>query len=188
MVTLEDTTLWLHIAAGVVALLGGLSALVTTKGGRRHKRAGRMFVASMGIVIGTVFLLLLLNSTPFRVFLSLIGVFSGYFVFSGYRVFARKRPASEAHTVDWIGASIVVIACFALGGWGVNFFILGNSFGIVMVLFSVIGIGAGLSDLRTFHNANRQDPWMIDHLGRMVAAYIATVTAVSVTKIGRAHV
>lgn len=180
MVVLEDATLWLHIAAGVIALLAGLGALVTTKGGRRHRKAGRTFVASMGIVVGTVFGLLVFDPTPSRIFLTLIGVFSGYFAFSGYRVLARKRLVDEAHAIDWAAAVAVVIVCFALGGWGISSLVSGNSLGIVMILFSLLGIGAGLSDLQTFRDATRQGPWMINHLSRMVGAYIATVTAVSV--------
>lgn len=183
MATVEDATLWLHIAAGVIALLAGLGALVTTNGGRRHRKAGRTFVASMSIVVGTVFALLVFDSTPSRMFLTLIGVFSGYFVFSGYRVLARKRPVDEAQAVDWIAAVAVVIVCFALGGWGISSLISGRSFGVVPILFSVIGIGAGLSDLQTFRDTTYRGPWMIDHLGRMVGAYIATVTAVSVVNL-----
>lgn len=183
MVSLEDATLWLHIAAGIIGIFAGLGALVTTKGRQRHRKAGRTFVASMGIVVGTVFALLVLDPTPLRRFLTLIGVFSGYLAFSGYRVLARKRPLDEAHTVDWAAAVAVVIACLALGGWGISSLISGTSFGTVMVLFSLIGLAAGLSDLQIFRDAAQKGPWMTNHLRRMVGAYIAMVTAVSVVNL-----
>ncbi|SDJ99204.1 DUF2306 domain-containing protein [Natronorubrum texcoconense] len=180
MVTLESVTLWAHIAAGVVALLAGLVAVVTVKGGRRHRRAGRIYVASMGIVVGTVLPLLAFEPSSNRIFLTLVAVFSGYFAFTGYRVLARKRPTDEAETVDWTAAVLVVGACLFLGGWGVGFLVGGNSFGTVMIVFGLIGLVVGVSDLLAFRDSDRREPWLNDHLGRMMGAYIATVTAVSV--------
>jgi hypothetical protein len=46
MPTLEGWTLWLHIGAGTVAVLAGLGALVTIKGGWRHRQAGKLFLIS----------------------------------------------------------------------------------------------------------------------------------------------
>ena len=118
MTPVETVTLWIHIAAGVVALLTGVIALVTRKGGLRHRQAGRTYVASMGVVVITVLPLLVLDPSPNRVFLTLIAIFSGYFAFSGYRVLSRKRPVDNAEPVDWAAAVFVVGACLILGGWG----------------------------------------------------------------------
>ena len=52
--TLLDGLLGVHIASGAVALLAGLVAAVTEKGGRRHVRAGRTYIASMAVVVTTV--------------------------------------------------------------------------------------------------------------------------------------
>ena len=179
MPPLETWTLWVHIAAGGLAILAGLGALVTTKGGWRHRQAGKLFVASMGVVVGTVFLLLAFDLTAFRVFLALVAVFSGYFAFSGYRVLSRKRPTDEARAIDWLAAASVVLACLGLGGWGINQLINGASFGIVLVVFGGIGLAVGGSDVRRFRAADRQGEWMGIHLARMLAAFIATVSAVS---------
>lgn len=183
MTSVETVTLWIHIAAGVVALLTGVIALVTRKGGLRHRQAGRTYVASMGVVVVTVLPLLALDPSPNRVFLTLIAIFSGYFAFSGYRVLSRKRPVDNAEPVDWAAAVFVVGACLILGGWGVSLLLGGNSFGTVMIVFGVIGLTVGFSDLRVFRDPVRRGPWMMDHLSRMMGAYIATVTAVSVVNL-----
>jgi len=187
--TAEMVVLWSHIVAGFVALCAGAGALVTEKGGDRHRFAGRIYVRAMGVVVGTVPLLLAFDPTDFgRQFLLLVAVFSGYLVFSGYRVLSRKRPAAEAHTVDWGVAGFVVFASLGLVGWGA-IIVAGQSqgpfadIGVVMVVFGLIGGGLGLADLRGFRSADRRDPWIADHLSRMIAGYIATVTAVSVVNL-----
>lgn len=184
MTTPETVTLGVHIIAGIVALIAGIGALVTTKGGQLHRRTGRVYVWAMAVVVGTVFPLLAFDPSPNRIFLTLIAVFSGYFAFSGYRVLSRKRSSDTIGRSDWIAVLLVIGACLFLGGWGIGFLLGGNSFGTVMVVFSAIGLTVGFSDLREFRDPNRQSPWMLEHLGRMMGAYIATVTAVSVVNTG----
>jgi len=179
MATVEEWTLWLHIAAGVVALAAGFGALATTKGGRRHRQSGRVFVASMAVVVATVFVLLAVAPSAFRVFLALVAVFSGYLAFSGYRALSRKRPADDARAVDWTAAAAVVVACLGLGGWGALRLVSGDSFGMVMGVFGAIGVGFGVLDVREFRAADTTGEWTVAHLQRMLGAFVATVSAVS---------
>lgn len=65
MATLETWTLWLHIAAGVVALIAGGVAMASEKGGDRHRRAGRFYVRSMAVVVVTVPILLVFDPADF---------------------------------------------------------------------------------------------------------------------------
>lgn len=182
MVTAETATLWTHIAAGVVALVAGGVALATEKGGRIHRRTGRVYVAAMGVVVATVVPLFAVEQSFSRTFLLLIAVFSGYFAFSGYRALSQKRPSDEPEVADWTGAVVVAAASLVLGAWGVVVVAGGDSFGVVMVVFGAIGVFVGGSDLRTFR-ADEQPSWLVNHLSRMVGAYIATVTAVSVVNL-----
>jgi uncharacterized membrane protein len=89
MPTVEVWSLWLHIAAGIAALFAGLGALVTKKGGMRHRQAGKVFLVSMGVVVATVFVLVAIDPVAFRIILTLVAIFSGYLAFSGYRVLSR---------------------------------------------------------------------------------------------------
>lgn len=182
--TPEGVVLGVHIAAGFVALLAGFVALATRKGGDRHRLAGRVFVWSMAVVVGLVPVLLAFDPSDFaRQFLTLVAVFSGYLVFSGYRVLSRKRPAAQGEAVDWLAAGLLVLASLGLGGWGTMLFAGGTGIGFVMALFGGIGIAAGVSDLRAFRVVDRRDPWIVDHLARMIGGYIATVTAISVVNL-----
>jgi hypothetical protein len=178
MPTLGDWTLWVHVAAGTVAVSAGLGALVTAKGGRRHCQAGKLFLISMGVVVGTVFGLLAIDPTTFRIVLTLVAVFSGYFAFSGYRVLSRKRPTDGAEPIDWAATVAVFGACLGLAVWGATWYLGGQSFGIVMVVFGAIGVVFATLDARTF-SGRGTDEWMVSHLQRMVAAFISTVSAVS---------
>ena len=85
---IADPILWGHVLAGVVALAAGLVAIVTTKGSRRHNQAGKLYAATMGVVVVTA---LPLSVWADDWFLFAIAVFSGYLVGSGYRVIARRR-------------------------------------------------------------------------------------------------
>ncbi|WP_075935885.1 DUF2306 domain-containing protein [Halosegnis longus] len=178
MPTLEGWTLWLHIGAGTVAVLAGLGALVTTKGGWRHRQAGKLFVISMGVVVATVFGLLVFNPTTFRIILTLVAIFSGYFAFSGYRVLSRKRSGDDVDTIDWVATGAVFVACLGLGVWGGMWYLGGQSFGIVMIVFGTIGVVFATLDAWTFRR-DGTDEWMVSHLQRMIAAFISTVSAVS---------
>ena len=178
MPTLEELTLWIHIAGGTVALVAGVGALITKKGGFRHRGAGKVFLVSMGVVVGTVVILLPLDPTPFRAILTLVAIFSGYLAFSGYRALSRKRPAQTGHLVDWTAAGSVILACLGLSVWGISWVLDGRSFGIVMLVFGGIGIAFGTMDIRLFQTSKSEE-WMVNHLQRMIGAFIATVSAVS---------
>jgi uncharacterized membrane protein len=49
--------LTVHIAAGSIALASMLVPMLTTKGGRTHRRAGWVFVASMALVSVTALIM-----------------------------------------------------------------------------------------------------------------------------------
>jgi hypothetical protein len=56
-----------------------------------------------------------------------------------------------------------------------------SSFGMVAIVFGVIGLLFGMSDIRDFlHHPADKMAWWYTHMTRMLSAYIATVTAFSV--------
>jgi len=177
MLTAEEAILGLHIAAGFLALAAGAGALLTEKGGAHHRRAGRTYVSAMAVVVLTVLPLYLLDPSSFRLFLVLVAVFSGYFVFSGYRALARKHAGAAAR-LDHTAATLTVLACLALGGWGVARLAGGDAFGAVLAVFGGLGLSVAGADLRAAFG-DGQENWLVDHLSRMLGGYIATVSAVS---------
>ena len=179
MVEAEVAVLWVHIAAGAVAIFGGLVAILTEKGGLTHRRAGKGFVVSMAVVAATAIALYPMGPTTFRLFLAMVAVFSFYLVFSGYRVLSRKRAADNADTVDWVAVAFVVLAGVGLLALGSQWALDGRSFAPVLLVFGGIGTLLGLQDVRLFRSDGDGPRWILLHLQRMMAGYIAAVTAVS---------
>ena len=82
--------MWIHIAAGIVALLAGTAAVAARKGGRVHARAGTWFFAAMmtlGVTAGIL--------EPFREVPGspVAGLFVCYFVATSW-VTARRRDGT----------------------------------------------------------------------------------------------
>lgn len=178
MALLEGAVLGVHIVAGFLALAAGGGALLTEKGGHRHRLLGRTYVYAMAVVSGTALGLLAIDWTRSRVLLGLVAVFSFYFAFSGYRVLSRKRPVDEPGRVDWAATVLLGatgVALLGMGGW---FLADGIDFGTVAVVFGGIALVFTGNDVRQFR-ATDVDPraWFFAHLQRMGGAYIATVTA-----------
>lgn len=179
MTVAEDVTLWLHAAAGLLALCAGAGAILTAKGGRRHRQFGRGYVSSMAVVSGTSLVLYALGPGFWRLFLGCVAVFSFYFAFSGYRVLSRKRPSDQPATVDWFAVGLLAVASLGLLGLGVDRFRQGTRFATVILVFGGIGTAFALGDLRGFRRETEPGAWITAHLVRMGAGYIATVSAFS---------
>lgn len=180
MVAVEAWTLWIHIAAGFLALGAGAVALGTKKGGRNHRLAGRAFVIGMAVVAATAIALYPMGPTEIRLFLVMVAIFSFYFAFTGYRVLSRKRPVDGAGSVDWLATALVLLASAWMLGTGALWALDGRSFAPILVVFGAIGVAFGGLDVRTFlGSSDDRQAWMVSHLQRMLGAYIATVSAVS---------
>ena len=79
----------LHVIAGTIALIVAPIAMLTVKGGRTHRRWGKVYFWAMAGIALTAVVLAIRRPV---VFLGLLAVFSFYSAFSGYRVLYRKRP------------------------------------------------------------------------------------------------
>lgn len=165
-----------HIAAGVVALGAGLGAILTRKGGRRHRLAGRGYALAMGVVVVTALPMAYWASNWF---LLAIAVFSGYLVFGGYRARSRRAASTLPTAVDYTGHGTMVVvgtAMVAVGSWRA----ITGPVGLAPALAAFGGIGAGFAAF-TLASTRRgplaRPPWIQSHIGFMGGAYIATVTA-----------
>lgn len=180
MSTLPEIVLGLHVLAGFLALFAGGGALATKKGGRRHRRLGRTFVYAMATVSGTAIALLLVDVSTLRVFLGFVAVFSFYFAFSGYRVLSRKRPDEGPTPVDWVALALLLGSGLGMGWTGLAGPFAGSGFAPVVLAFAAIAVVFAVNDFRQFSTpSDGRREWFFEHLARMCAAYIATVSAFS---------
>jgi hypothetical protein len=172
---------WIHILAGTLALFVAPAAMLTAKGGRAHRRWGKLYFWSMLLVALTAGLLALWRPI---IFLGLLAVFSFYMAFSGYRALYHKRPAhgDRATTLDWaaalvtLGASVAMIVVGLITPVAVR-----QRLGIVPIVFGVLGVVLAGNDLRRFIRPPAEpQAWWFSHMAGMLGSYIATVSAFSV--------
>ncbi|HMH12867.1 MAG TPA: hypothetical protein VK578_07140 [Edaphobacter sp.] len=174
----------IHITAGASSFLLAPVALATAKGGKQHKRWGKVYLWSMGIVASTA--LPMAFFFPVR-FLALVAVFSFYFAFSGYRVLRLKELArgGSAEPVDWI-AGVITFASSALLAWLSLFHPASiEVLPLVGVAFGLIGMTGSAKQMRSFVRKPKEKMfWWYTHLGNFIASYIAAWSAFSVVTLG----
>ena len=163
--TVADSVLLIHILAGVVAVLAGLGAIVTMKGGRRHNQTGKLYAVMMSIVVVTAIPLAVWTENWF---LFAIAIFTGYLIAAGYRIVLRRRGGVQAVTAtDYALHGLMITVGIAMIGGGYVLAVLG-------------GIGGSLAvrELRQLRVSDTErTPWFERHIGFMGGGYIATITA-----------
>ena len=179
---LTGTLLAIHIVAGTAAVVIGLVTLLLSKGGANHRRAGRRFVWSMAVVIGTATVLTLISFNPYFAGLTAASAIA---IFSGWRVLQRKRPdldpAQRATPLDW--TVTIIILCVALAllmlAW------TGRIRTSLPVVFA-LGYGTTMYALYDLHRFSRPlaipfgpNLWLYEHLVKMIGGYFGAVAAFS---------
>ncbi|MDQ2769464.1 MAG: hypothetical protein M3Y54_03065 [Bacteroidota bacterium] len=169
---------YLHIAAGVIGFLVAPVALAVRKGGPAHRRWGRVFFWAM-VVAGTTAIVgsQHINST----FLLLTAVFSLYMAVFGYRSLFLKHLAWDARVArfDWAVAGLGLLVFLGTVAYAV---VAGN---IPVGVFGMLGASTAFRQLRGYANAGHltKNQWLLNHISGFLAAYIAAVSAFSVTSL-----
>jgi hypothetical protein len=177
--------LGVHIAAGCTAFVMAPLALATAKGGKAHRRWGKVYFWAMAVVASTAVVLALYRPV---LFLALVAVFSFYAAFAAYRVLSLKKLISgeKATWPDWAAAILTFASSLALALLGVVKPSMVRNLSIPSVVFGFIGMWLAVKSIwRFLHPPKEKMFWWYDHLGNMLVSYIAAWTAFSVTTIGR---
>lgn len=173
--------LWIHIAAGSVALLTAVLALITAKGKTRHVQVGRIYAIAMTIIFLTAVPLSVFDRDGFNLFLLLIAFFSFYLVFAGWR-FARNRTR-RPHPVDWAAIALLGLAGLGMWGYGAVLGQEGDSQWVTLAAFGAIALALGVVDAHFHWQQPRGAQRIARHLTNMLAGTIATLTAVTVVNV-----
>jgi uncharacterized membrane protein len=96
--------LFLHIGGGTIGLLSGAVAVIAKKGGRIHRRAGNIFVASM--LIMAIFAIYLGIVIPDQLVNVVIGTFSLYLVTTAW--LTVQRTAGDIGLAEKIGLAVIL--------------------------------------------------------------------------------
>lgn len=173
--------LGVHITAGFLAFLMAPVALATAKGGKVHRRWGKVYLWSMGVVAATALPMALYRPV---LFLALVAVFSFYACLSAWRVLALKDlpKGDQAKPIDWAAAIITFVTSACLAGFGAFKPAIVQHMGIVAIVFGIIGMSLAFGQIKSFVWKPKEKMfWWYTHLGNMIASYIAAWTAFSVT-------
>lgn len=174
----------IHIIAGFLALVTGAIAIATKKGKGVHITMGKIYFWSMVLVAVTSLYLSVVKVIPF---LFLIAIFSFYLTWSGYKaIHWKNRPLPTffywfdtitTHIVALFGIIMILLSVLTWFGIHVNAVI--SSLRIVLLVFGIGTLIFTCEDLILLYR-NKSSPkflWMYTHIGRMLGAYIATLTA-----------
>lgn len=162
-----------HAALGGIALMAGLSSIISKKGSIIHKKSGIIFFYSMLVSVAMAFVISILpqHESPF---LFSIAVFSSYFILTGYRALRFKR-GNMILTVDRIISFVMLFTGISMIFYSI---VLLKSINIVLLVFGIIGLIFASRDLFLFqHPENVRKDWLKLHLGKMIGGYIAATTA-----------
>ena len=185
-----------HITLGLIALLLGPVAMRAHKGGKNHRRAGKIYFWSMTAALLVAVVLLFFR---FNVFLAGITALSLNGVVTGYRSLRRKRPQSGNGPAwfDWAFATVFLFCGFGLLGYGIltgaglvaAWIPSGDGmFAILVILpivFGVFILNDAITDIRILRTPpTDRNWWWYYHMSRMLGSYIALVTALMVQQVG----
>lgn len=177
--------LGVHIAAGATAFLMAPLALVTAKGGKAHRRWGKVYLWALGTVAATALPMAIYRPV---LFLALVAVFSFYACFSAWRVLALKDLArgGRAKGVDWFAAVVTFVASACLAGFALFKPAIVQHMGVVAIVFGVIGMSLAIRQMKSFvWKPTEKMFWWYTHLGSMIGSYIAAWSAFSVVTLSR---
>lgn len=179
MDALAKLLLYLHIGSGFTALVAGVWALSVKPGGNIHRLAGQTFFYAMVSIVVTALVISIIRPNPF---LFAVGLFSFFLASTGYRALYTKRLHSgqQLGIVDWMLLACGVVGGLSLVGMGARGLLQNHSFSIVPLTFGTLMLLMTVSDVRRFRQPSPYKlQWLRIHIGRMMGAFIASLTAFS---------
>lgn len=170
---LNQLLLGVHIAGGALCLITGFISLVIKKGGKVHRKSGKLFYYGMMAVALSALLLSIIKHIPF---LLAVAVFSFYMNYFGYR--ALKTKTHQLQIADW---TVVVLSMLAI-------VYMAYSMQPVLLVFGGILSVMILNTVKAHLGQDLSKPVIKQqkiqtHISLMTGAYIATITAFLVVNV-----
>lgn len=183
---MEETVkilIYIHAFLGGIGLITGIGSIIAKKGSPLHKKMGKLFSFGM---IGSSLISIPISWMPNHenLFLFLIGLFTIYLVLAGNRALTFKTKI-EAKRVDKIISGSMLffsVIMVVIGFYGVLNTI---SFSILFLFFGGFGLFLTIKDFRFYKNTDRlKNARIIAHIGKMIGALIASITAFIIAGLG----
>jgi len=163
-----------HVAAGAFCLVVPLLVLSAAKDGPTHRRWGRRYLLSMGLVAATALVMALYRPV---LFLALVAVLSFYLAFSGYRVLKLKHLSrgGSPGSIDYIAALLTFAACAYLIAFALVPPRWVQHMGVVALVLGAVGIRAAGTDIIRFARKQAEPAfWLYSHIGKFLGSYIVS--------------
>jgi len=168
--------IYIHAFFGGLGLTSGIINIFKTKGGIKHKVIGRIFSYSM-LTSSFISLVIARMSEHENLFLFLIGIFTIYMILSGNRALTLKSK-TKADWIDKIISGTMLVTSIGMIVIGITGVIQKIDNSILYIFFGCVGTFMTCKDFHTFRIfTKKKNAWLISHLGRMVGALIASITA-----------
>lgn len=176
---MHSANILIHVVSGSIALILGLIALLSIKGGKVHRSSGNYFLKFMAVVVltGLIGVLVFGRNT----FLAVITVLSAYVAFSGYRVLQAKSNSPRLLDIMVALISIMVLVYF------LYYFQRIGMIWSPVVIYSTVGALAFIVTydfLRYLIPTTQYEKhriWLYEHIYKMMSAFAALLSAFSGT-------
>lgn len=163
---------------GGIGLITGMISIFVKKGGINHKKAGKIFSYSM-VISSLISLVVARMPNHENMFLFLIGIFTIYLILAGNRALTFKsKTKTKADSVDKLISGTMFLASIVMLVIGTIGMIQDKEQSTLFIFFGSLGAYLSLRDFHTFRIfKEKKNAWLLSHLGRMVGALIASITA-----------
>lgn len=166
--------IYIHAFFGTIALVSGLGSMLFQKGSKNHKKAGKLFSISM-LISSVLSLPIAWMPNHENMFLFLIGIFTIYLVLSGNRILLFKNK-SQANFTDKFIVGCLFFSAILMLIFGILHLIQNQNGGILFLFFGTIALLMAIRDFKFFRNIDKKRILPF-HIGKIIGAYSASVTA-----------
>lgn len=182
MENLVKIIIYIHAFFGGIGLISGTVVMLIKKGNAIHKKMGKVF--SVGMLVSSI-LSLVICAFPHHhnSFLLMIGIFTIYMILMGNRILKYKRKNYE-NKLDKIISGTMFLISIVMIIYGLLPLFSNHGIGILFLIFGFLGGFMSYRDFVLYNNPENYKKWTMNHVGKMVGAYIASVTAFLVAGAG----
>jgi len=175
--------IYVHAFFGGIGLITGIGSVIVKKGSSIHKKMGKLF--SIGMITSS------LISIPIswmpnhkNLFLFLIGLFTIYLVLAGNRALAFKTK-EKANWIDKMISGSMFLFSLLMVIIGIYGLLNNISLSLLYLFFGGFGLLLSVKDFKFYKNSrNPKNAWLISHIGKMIGALIASITAFIIAGLG----
>lgn len=171
--------IYIHAFFGGIGLLAGTLSFIVRKGSKVHTLSGKCFSFAM-ITSSLISMPLACMPGHENTFLFLIALFTIYMVLAGNRAlsFKPRFKKIKADLSDNLISGSMLVFSVVMIVFGIYGLLNKLPNAVLYVFFGVIGLFMSWRDFVFYKNPSKtKSTWLVNHIGRIVGAYIASITA-----------